>query len=119
MTIQSKIMDKENRNWFDVLTEALGWVQIMLSPTLVGLVLGGLFYLYSSDLVGKIGGLVIATSGLVIGLIWATHAKKKHGTIWFLSRTMATPELDTKYDSTNDKHILQGSSGAKTSNGKR
>lgn len=36
----------------------------------------------------------MATIGLVIGIIWATRQWKGKGTIWFMSRIMATPELD-------------------------
>lgn len=95
--------EKENTNWFDELTEIFGWIQIILSPALVGLLLGGLFYLYSPDTLGKILGSTIALIGLIIGMIWATRVKKKNGTIWFVSRIMATPELDTKNKSTKDK----------------
>lgn len=39
-------------------------------------------------------GIIVATIGLVIGIIWATRQWKGKGTIWFMSRIMATPELD-------------------------
>ena len=95
--------DKEKKDWFDDLTEIFGWILIMLSPTLVGFALGGLYYLYSPDLFGQIIGTTIAILGLIAGIIWATRVKKKYGTIWFVSRIMATPELDTKNNSTEDK----------------
>lgn len=95
--------EKENKNWFDELTEIFGWIQIMLSPTLVGLLLGGLFYLKSPNTLGAILGFIIALIGFVIGIIWATRVKKNNGTIWFVSRIMATSELDTKNESNKDK----------------
>lgn len=68
----------------------------MLTPTLIGIVLGGLFYLYSPNNIGKIVGITISLVGLIIGINWASRIKKKYGTIWFVSRIMATPELDSK-----------------------
>jgi hypothetical protein len=97
------MMEKKEVKWFLALTEIFGWVQIMLSPTLGGLALGGLFYLYRPDIIGIIGGTSIAIIGLVIGIIWATKVKKKYGTIWFVSRIMATPELDTKNELSEDQ----------------
>ena len=96
------MIERKNTNWFDRLTETFGWIQIMLSPTLVGLALGGLFYLYSPNSVGELVGITIASIGLVIGIIWATKVKKKYGAIWFVSRVMATPELDTNNDLTEE-----------------
>ncbi|MBP6310882.1 MAG: hypothetical protein KA408_01330 [Flavobacteriales bacterium] len=105
--------EKENTNWFDELTEIFGWIQIMFSPTLVGLALGGLYYLYSPDTIGKILGSTIAIIGLIIGIIWATKVKKKYGTIWFISRNMATPELDTRNDSTENKKATKNTAANK------
>lgn len=48
------------------------------------------------------GGSSIAVIGLVIGIIWATRIWKKSGTLNFMSRINASPELDHK-DLKNDK----------------
>ena len=95
--------ERKEAKWFEKLTEFFGWIQIMLSPTLVGLALGGLCYLYSPTAFGKILGTIITVTGFIIGIFWATRDKKKYGTIWFVSRIMATPELDTKNKSTENK----------------
>jgi len=97
------LKERKEINWFDGLTEIFGWVQIMLSPSLVGLALGGLYYLYSPDIVGKVVFIICACIGLLIGIVWATRVKKKHGTIWFISRIMATPELDEKDEIEQEK----------------
>jgi len=86
--------------WFVALTEFFGWILIMLSPTLIGLIFGGLFYLYYPGSLGKIGGVIIGTIGLIIGIIWATRVINKYGTIWFISRVTATPEFDIKNELT-------------------
>lgn len=83
--------------------EVFGWIWIAFSPTLVGLILGGLFYLSTPNTTGKVGWVVIASLGIIAGAIWATKVKRKHGTIWFMSRNMATPELDGKSKATKEK----------------
>ena len=45
-------------------------------------------------LIGLILWILISISGLIMGIIWATKKFKTTGTVHFLSRVMATPELD-------------------------
>lgn len=51
-------------------------------------------YYYFPNLVGLIIGILIAFIGLTFGIILATKKFKTTGTIHFLSRVSATPELD-------------------------
>ena len=44
-------------------------------------------------------GIFVAVVGIIIGMIWATKKFKTTGTIHFLSRVSATPELDRKENS--------------------
>jgi hypothetical protein len=82
---------------FELITELIGWLQIAASPLLIGLLIGSVIYFPNQTNTSLIIGICIALLGLVIGLILATKIfKSKNGTIWFLSRTMATPELDEK-----------------------
>lgn len=74
--------------------ELIGWIQIVLSPLLIGLAIGAIIYFNKKDTVGLILGIVVASLGLVIGIIFATKIWKKKGTISFLSRLSGTPELD-------------------------
>lgn len=74
----------------------MAWVQIMASPFLVGLVGGGIVYLAMRNTAGLIIGIVIASGGLLTGIIWATRVWRKKGTVNFMSRVMATPELNEK-----------------------
>ena len=60
----------------------------------MGLIIGALCYFALGNDFGRVLGVLIALSGLVIGAIWATKVYKKQGTIQFLSRIMATSELD-------------------------
>jgi hypothetical protein len=79
---------------FDLITESIGWLQIVASPLLIGLIVGAIIYFPSPTITRLILGILVATSGLVIGIIWATKQWRGKGTIWFVSRVMATPELD-------------------------
>jgi FtsH-binding integral membrane protein len=83
---------------FLFLTEVIGWLQIVASPFITGLIIGAIVYVNKPDTTGLITGLVIAATGLVIGIIWATRVWRKHGTIGFLSRVMGTPDLDDEED---------------------
>lgn len=79
---------------FELITEIIGWIQIVLSPTLLGIGCGFGFYYYFPNENGKLFGVIIAIIGFIIGLIWATKKFKTTGTIHFLSRVSTTPELD-------------------------
>ena len=79
---------------FEIITEIVGWIQIVLSPTLIGIAFGFGIYLNFPNLTGTIIGILIAVIGLIIGIVLATKKFKTTGTIDFLSRISATPELD-------------------------
>lgn len=79
---------------FEIITEIIGWIQIVLSPTLLGIGFGFGIYYYFPNQNGMIFGIIISVIGFIIGLIWATKKFKTTGTIHFLSRISATPELD-------------------------
>lgn len=82
---------------FELITELIGWLEIMISPTLIGVIIGIIVYLNFPNTTGKVIGISIGILGLLIGVIWATKIfKSKKGTVWFMSRIMATPELDKK-----------------------
>ncbi|PBQ33803.1 hypothetical protein CNR22_19115 [Sphingobacteriaceae bacterium] len=76
------------------IVEALSWLNIAASPTILGLFLGFLFYLYKPDVVGLIFGSLISIVGLVIGITLATNISKKMGATEFNSRIYASPDLD-------------------------
>jgi membrane associated rhomboid family serine protease len=77
---------------FNKFTEGIAWLQIAASPTLTGVIIG-----FVIGLAGNTGlGIVVGLFGLIIGILWALRVSKKEGTNHFMSRTMATPELDEK-----------------------
>ena len=88
---------------FEIITEIVGWIQIVLSPTLLGIGFGFGIYYYFPNQNGMIFGIIVSVIGLIIGLIWATKKFKTTGTIHFLSRISATPELDNLEKTENGK----------------
>lgn len=95
---EKKVTDK--RSTFETLTEIVGWLQIFASPFLIGLFIGALIYIARPNILTLTIGIVVAITGLTLGIIWATKIWKKKGTIDFISGTMATPELDHVNDKT-------------------
>ncbi len=98
--------EKENKffKFFELLTELVGWIEIMISPTLIGGIIGLAVYFNYQNLTGKVIGIGIGFIGFLIGIFWATKIfKSKNGTIWFMSKISATPELDEKEIDENDK----------------
>lgn len=91
---KNKLMTKEKRSVFEFIIEVLGWIQIVASPLFIGVVIGFIVYLNIEGSNGLLIGISIAALGLIIGVIWATRAWRKKGTIELLSKLSATPELD-------------------------
>lgn len=79
---------------FELITEVIGWLQIAASPLLIGLVSGAIIYLTDPSLTRLIAGIAVATAGMIAGIVWANKQWRGKGTIWFMSRIMATPDLD-------------------------
>lgn len=79
---------------FEIITEVVGWIQIVLSPTLLGIAFGFGIYYNFTNLTGMVIGILIIVFVLIIGIVLATKKFKTTGTIHFLSRISATPELD-------------------------
>lgn len=82
------------KNFFELITESIGWLQIVASPFLIGIIIGALIYFPNPSSITFILGIIVAILGLFLGIMWANKAWKGKGTIWFMSRVMATPELD-------------------------
>jgi hypothetical protein len=101
MTKEKKNIKNTNKGIFrvfELFTESIGWFQIVASPLLIGLIVGAIIYLPNPTTNRLVLGIFVVTLGLVIGIIWASKQWKGKGTIWFMSRIMATPELDSLDD---------------------
>lgn len=92
MKEEKSIMHQKSEMFFEI----IGWVRIMLSPLIIGAVLAAIVYTLFQNTAGIIIGVILIIAGFVIGIWLANRAWKKNGTMFFLSRTMATPELDKK-----------------------
>lgn len=77
-----------------LLIEVIGWFKIVASPLIVSCAIGGLIYLNWKNTIALIVCSFVILIGLVIGIVWATKIWRKHGTMNFLSKLNATPDLD-------------------------
>ena len=85
---------KNKLSFFDYVFEIIGWLQIVVSPLLLGLLIGAGIYFTNPNTGRMVAGIAVAILGLTTGIIIATRAWKGKGTIHLVSRVMATPELD-------------------------
>jgi hypothetical protein len=81
-------------------------LQIVASSFLIGLAIGAVIYFSDPTTIRLIIGIAVATAGLVIGIIWAIKQWRGKGTIWFMSRIMATPELDNPDEERNEPKTI-------------
>ncbi len=92
--IQKSEEKKDKMSFFDFATEMVGWLQIVASPLLAAVVLAALIYFSNPTIFRLFFAIAVILLGLVVGIIFATRVWKKQGTVHFVSRVMATPELD-------------------------
>ena len=92
--VANKDNEKVKLSFFEYLMEIVGWIQIVFSPLLAGIIVGGIVYFAIRGTLGIILGILVATIGLIIGIVWANKIWKKTGTVHFISRVNASPELD-------------------------
>lgn len=81
-------------NFFEKIVEWFFMIRLALAPTLLGVIVGGYFYLTATSSSGIIIGIAIAVVGLILGILLVIRVKKKQTATEFISRVMATPELD-------------------------
>ncbi len=88
-------MKDQKRNFFEEATEIVGWIEIFLSPFVASCILGGIIYIYFDTVFSIIISILIILIGIFIGIKFATKIyKSEKGTIHFVSRISASPELD-------------------------
>ena len=76
----SKTQDVQKRgkaSFFETLTEIIGWLQIVASPLIMGLVIGFIIYLSRPDNMGLFIGVAVALVGLIIGIVWQPRFGKR------------------------------------------
>jgi hypothetical protein len=92
--IQNSEIKKEGMSPFDYFTEVIGWLQIAAFPLLLGLLAGACIYFSDPTTVRLVIGIGVVITGLITGIVFATRVWNKKGTVYFVSREMASPELD-------------------------
>lgn len=83
---------------FDYVFEFIGWLQIFASPFLAAVLISALIYFSHPTTVRFLFAIVVLLIGIVVGIVLATKVYKTKGTIHFVSRVVATPELDKEQD---------------------
>lgn len=83
----------------EFILEVLGWLQIVAGPFFLGLVIGAIIYFPDPTINKLITGICVSVFGLGVGIFWAIRAWKNGGTIKFISRISATPDLDKSDES--------------------
>ncbi|HBX63131.1 MULTISPECIES: hypothetical protein [Empedobacter] len=79
----------------EFIAELYGWIQIFISPFIIGFIIGLLIYFQNKSISNLIIGSIFILTGLILGIILANKKmKSKNGTIWFLSRTNSATDLD-------------------------
>jgi FtsH-binding integral membrane protein len=75
------------------LLSALAWLQIFISPVIIGVILGLIIWLNIRNAWGLSAAIIIALIGCRLGIAFAEKARRSKGTIEFMSRNIAHPEL--------------------------
>ncbi|WP_144283116.1 hypothetical protein [Chryseobacterium echinoideorum] len=82
-------------NIFEKFIELIGWVQIFLSPFLIGAVISAIIYFMNPKSVTLIIAILILFSGAIIGAKLASKMyRSQEGTIGFISKKDSTPDID-------------------------
>ena len=78
------------------LLSSLAWLQIFISPAIIGAILGVIIWLNTRNAWGLSMAVIIALIGCGVGIAFAEKARRGKGTIEFMSRNIAHPELREK-----------------------
>ena len=89
---------------FENITEVISWLQIVASPTLLCCGIGAFIYFRNPNLTNLIIAICICMVGLISGIFYANKIWKTKGTVWFMSRVNASPELDNQDSKKNIKN---------------
>jgi hypothetical protein len=81
-------------NKLDKMVSVIGWIQIFISPFFGAIIIGFLIWLSTKNILGGIAAIVVLFVGIILGIRLAEKARKNKGTIDFISRINASPELD-------------------------
>jgi uncharacterized membrane protein YfcA len=82
---------KNEKSFFETIIDAISWLKIVASPTILGIGIGFAcqYYLNSNFLFG-----FFVIAGIVLGIYWANKVSKKYGATNFISKVNASPDID-------------------------
>ncbi|HEX8327747.1 MAG TPA: hypothetical protein VF629_09415 [Hymenobacter sp.] len=78
------------------LFSVLAWLQIFVSPAIIAAIAGTLIWLGLGGFWGAVLASAVGLTGCIIGIAFAEKARRDKGTVEFMSRTIAHPELREK-----------------------
>ena len=73
------------------LLSSLAWLQIFISPAIIGAILGLIIWLNMRNVWGLGAAIIIALIGCGVGVAFTEKARRGKGTIEFMSRNIAHP----------------------------
>ncbi|MFT3796605.1 hypothetical protein [Flavobacterium sp.] len=82
---------------FEKIVGVIGWLQIVASPLLFGVLIGSIVYFPNPNSTKMYLAVGIVILGLIIGILLANRIWKTKGTMAFLSRIDATPDIDEAF----------------------
>ncbi|MCI1188860.1 hypothetical protein MON38_15660 [Hymenobacter sp. DH14] len=78
------------------LLSSLAWFQIFISPAIIGAFLGVIIWLNTRNVWGLSAAIIAVLIGCGAGAAFAEKVRRRKGTIEFMSRNIAHPELREK-----------------------
>ncbi len=81
-------------SFFDRVIEVFAWLRIAVAPTLGGALIGVILYFAVGGQLGIVFCALCVALGVVLGVGFAEWARRKHGTLNFISKVNASPDLD-------------------------
>ena len=76
------------------LIEVVNWIRIVLSPALIGGIIGMLIYSSNENTNGLIIRGIFCVAGFVVGIVWATKVWRRKGTTQFFSCIHTSQDID-------------------------
>ncbi len=69
-----------------IILDLIGWFQIVIGSTIIGGLIGGIFYYFLPDAGGCIILISLVILAFLVGVIWATRIWRRDGTVDWLSK---------------------------------
>ncbi|MFD2718376.1 hypothetical protein ACFST9_06595 [Hymenobacter monticola] len=78
------------------LLSSLVWLLIFIAPAITGAIFGVIIWLHSRDAWSLRAAILIVLTGCGVGVAFAEKARRDKGSIEFMARNIAHPELRKK-----------------------